>query len=226
MPILKVYRSKNLIFNFILLILIMNKLLLYLIFCFSYFISNAKTDSLSIENKNTFSFSYAPSFTTVNEAKDVFHGIEFSYERLIISRLSISFTQGFYTTTPKNTIWIDSDINVFKAKRRDYYLNSYLTINAVAFYNKMYSLKIGIGPTLSYRNTLAIKSNESSFSYNEHFFDKGVFGGLHVNLQNDFTIKQHLLIGLKFQSHIIFPKKNIGDKQFILRPSIAFGYKF
>lgn len=198
-------------------------------FCTIFLLMKAKSDSLSNIKKNIVSVSYAPSFLSGNGAKNVFHGIELNYERLIIKRLSIGLTQGFYTTSAKNVNWLENKnntINYFAAKRKDFYFNTFITINAIAFYNKFYALKFGIGPTLSYRNTLAIKSIDVNYSYNEQFYDKGVFGGLHINLQNDFTVKQHLLIGVKFQSHFIFPKKNIGDKQIILRPSISFGYRF
>lgn len=198
-------------------------------FCTIFLLMKAKSDSLSNIKKNIVSVSYAPSFLSGNGAKNVFHGIELNYERLIIKRLSIGLTQGFHTTSAKNVNWLENKnntINYFAAKRKDFYFNTFITINAIAFYNKFYALKFGIGPTLSYRNTLAIKSIDVNYSYNEQFYDKGVFGGLHINLQNDFTVKQHLLIGVKFQSHFIFPKKNIGDKQIILRPSISFGYRF
>lgn len=198
-------------------------------FCTIFLLMKAKSDSLINIKKNIVSVSYAPSFLSGNGAKNVFHGIELNYERLIIKRLSIGLTQGFYTTSAKNVNWFENKnntINYFAAKRKDFYFNTFITINAIAFYNKFYALKFGIGPTLSYRNTLAIKSIDVNYSYNEQFYDKGVFGGLHINLQNDFTVKQHLLIGVKFQSHFIFPKKNIGDKQIILRPSISFGYRF
>ena len=198
-------------------------------FCTIFLLMKAKSDSLSNIKKNIVSVSYAPSFLSGNGAKNVFHGIELNYERLIIKRLSIGLTQGFHTTSAKNVNWLENKnntINYFAAKRKDFYFNTFITINAIAFYNKFYALKFGIGPTLSYRNTLAIKSIDVNYSYNEQFYDKGVYGGLHINLQNDFTVKQHLLIGVKFQSHFIFPKKNIGDKQIILRPGISFGYKF
>lgn len=207
----------------------MKKPLSLIMFCTIFLLMKAKSDSLSNIKKNIVSVSYAPSFLSGNGAKNVFHGIELNYERLIIKRLSIGLTQGFYTTSAKNVNWLENKnntINYFAAKRKDFYFNTFITINAIAFYNKFYALKFGIGPTLSYRNTLAIKSIDVNYSYNEQFYDKGVFGGLHINLQNDFTVKQHLLIGVKFQSHFIFPKKNIGDKQIILRPSISFGYRF
>lgn len=179
--------------------------------------------------KNVISFSYAPSFTVGNGIKNVFHGVEISYERRIINRLSVSITQGFYSSSNKNIVWSEvknSTVNYFAAKRQNYYLNTYLSLNVFAYYNKFYELKFGVGPTLMYRNTIKIKSSETNYDYNHQFFDKGVFGGLNISIQNDFTVKKHLFLSAKFQSHIIFAKKNTGDKQIILRPSLGIGYKF
>ncbi len=174
----------------------MKKIILLATFSISFFYLKAKTDSLNRIIKNSFSICYSPSFLAGN-GKNTFHGIELSYERLIISRLSISSTQGFYSTSAKNIVWSEnknSSINYFNAKRKDFYLNTFVTFNAVAFYNKFYELKFGIGTTLSYRNTILIKSKDASYEYNEQFYDKGLFGGLHINFQNDFTIKRQLLI--------------------------------
>lgn len=73
-------------------------------FCTIFLLMKAKSDSLSNIKKNIVSVSYAPSFLSGNGAKNVFHGIELNYERLIIKRLSIGLTQGFYTTSAKTLI--------------------------------------------------------------------------------------------------------------------------
>lgn len=194
-------------------------------------ISFAKNND-SIQSKplqNTITLFYSPSFSVGNGIKNVFHGIEINYERRLINRLSLSVTQGYYSTTNKDISWSEvknSTINYFAAKRKDYYLQTHLSFNVYAYYNKFYELKFGIGPTLMYRNTIKIKSSETNYDYNEQFFDKGVLGGLNISVQNDFTIKKHLFLSTKFQSHVVFSKKNTGDKLIILRPGFGIGYKF
>lgn len=176
-------------------------------------------------NKNLIYVGYAPSFQLGNGAKNVFHGLELNYERKIIQRLSISITQGFYSTSKKDYIWYEN-LKLFPVKRTDYYFSTYLTMNAVLYYNKIYGLKLGLGPSLYYHDVLHLKSNDPSISFNKNYFDKGVLGGLHINLQNDFYIKKNLYLGLKFQTHFIFPKKNSGDKIIIMRSGLNLGYFF
>jgi len=168
---------------------------------------------------------YAPSFHLGNGAKNVFHGIELNYERKIIQQLSISITQGFYSTSKKDYLWYEN-LKLFPVKRTDYYFSTYLTMNAVLYYNKIYGLKLGLGPSLYYHDVIHLKSNDPAISFNKNYFDKGVLGGLHINLQNDFYIKKNLYLSLRFQTHIIFPKKNSGDKIIIMRPGLNLGYSF
>ena len=176
-------------------------------------------------NNNLIYVGYAPSFHLGNGAKNVFHDIELNYERKIIQRMTISFTQGFYSTSKKDYLWYEN-LKLFPVKRTDYYFSTYLTMNAILYYNNIYTLKLGLGPSLYYHDVIHLTSNDPAISFNKNYFDKGVLGGLHINLQNDFYIKKNLYLGFKFQTHFIFPKKNSGDKIIIMRPGLNLGYSF
>lgn len=207
----------------------MRTLILTSLFMLFVLFANANNDSIYTNTKNCISINYAPSFTIGNSLKNVFHGVELSYEREIIKRFTISITQGFYLTNKQNTTWVETkngQLNYFDAFRRKYYLNTEISFNGVAYLNKYYKLKFGGGPTLAYRNTIDIKSKNSAYDYQQQFYDKGVFGGVHFNIQNDITLINHLYLGAIVQTTIVFPRKNVGDKQIIIRPRFSIGYKF
>jgi len=96
----------------------------------------------------------------------------------------------------------------------------------IPYSNSFYELKLGIGPSLYYRYTIKDVSTDKNYDYTNSSFDKGVLGGIHFNFQNDFYIKEHFMLGVKFEPQLILPKKNIGDKIVILRPGINIGYRF
>lgn len=202
--------------------------LIAIIFFFSTMFSFAiGKDSTAKKLNNKIYFSYAPSFT--NDAKKPFHGVEITYERNIIKWLSISFTQGFYTTKKINGTAVqikNNQINYIPVARQQYYFNSYATLQFIPYSNSFYELKLGVGPSLYYRYTIKDVSTDKNYDYTNSSFDKGVLGGIHFNFQNDFYIKEHFMLGVKFEPQLILPKKNIGDKIVILRPGINIGYRF
>ena len=198
-----------------------------LIFFFTVSVFATNKDSTTRLEKNILYLSYAPSFT--NGDKKPFHGIEIKYERNIIKWLAISFTQGFYSTKKENSVWlqtINNQTELIPITQQRYYFNSYVTMQFIPYSNSFYELKIGVGPSLYYRYIIKDVGTDKNFPYNNKSFDNGVLGGIHFNFENDFYIKKHLLLGVKFESQLIYPKKNVGDKIIILRPGINIGYRF
>lgn len=202
----------------------MNKLILvFVLFSYTSTFANQK-DTTDKTLNNKIYFSYAPSFT--NDAKKPFHGVEITYERNIKKWFAISFTQGFYTTKKENSTWINSSLDLIPITRQQYYFNSYATLQFIPYSNSFYELKLGTGASLYYRYVIKDVGTDKNFPYKNVSYDKGVLGGIHFNLENNFYIKKHILLGVKFEPQLIFPKKNVGDKIIILRPAINIGYRF
>lgn len=207
----------------------MNKIfyiLIYLFFCSVTSKASTNDSTKIIQTKNKIYFSYAPSFGSIDK---IFHGIEITYERNIIKLFSISITQGFYATSKYNNVWLETknnQTNLIPTSEFKYYFNSFATFQLIPYSNKFYEFKIGLGPSLFYKYVIKTKGTDINFPYENKSFDKGVLGGLNFNLENNFFIKKHLMLGFKFQPQLIFPKKNIGDKLVILRPAFNVGYRF
>lgn len=207
----------------------MNKLIAIALF---FFISNDSLfagvhDTISPKNKNKVYLSYSPSF--INANKIPFHGIEITYERNLLKWLALSYTQGFYIAKKRENAWlqtINNQIIIIPTSEQRYYFNSFATLQFIPYSNSFYELKLGVGPSLYYRYVINTKSTDKNYPYENKSFDKGVLGGFHLNFENNFFIKKHILIGVKFEPQFIFPKKNVGDKIIIFRPGINVGYRF
>ena len=175
--------------------------------------------------RNDFFISYSPSIV---QEKTLFHGVELTYSRKFSNWVALQFTQGFYTHKKVNGTWFNFDqqnnIKYFNAERRDYFFNSFFTLQFIPVHVKIYELRFGIGPSMYYRQTTNIKSTDFDYKYNQNYFDKGVSAGINLNLENNFIIKNNYIIGLKYNTQIIFRKGH--DKIIIFSPGINFGYRF
>lgn len=203
----------------------MKKITLALFLATLIFNVNANDSIPSKKIFNDLSITYSPSIVM---DKTLFHGIEIIYSRKFSNWVALQFTQGFYVQKKSIGSWFDFDANnklvTFNATRLDYFFNSFFTLQFIPIHKKIYEMRFGIGPSIYYRNTMKIKSVDAAYSFNEKYYDKGVSGGINLNLVNNFIIKKHFLLGINYNTQIIFPKGN--EKLFIFSPGINVGYRF
>jgi len=203
----------------------MKKITLALFLATLIFNVNANDSIPSKKIFNDLSITYSPSIVM---DKTLFHGIEIIYSRKFSNWVALQFTQGFYVQKKSIGSWFDFDANnklvTFNATRLDYFFNSFFTLQFIPIHKKIYEMRFGIGPSIYYRNTMKIKSVDAAYSFNEKYYDKGVSGGINLNLVNNFIIKKHFLLGINYNTQIIFPKGK--EKLFIFSPGINVGYRF